>query len=269
MRTLAVINAKGGVCKTTTALCLAAGMAMRGKGKKPVLLVDADSQAHSTLISLEGEADSPTLREVLMDEATALDAIRPTRIKGLDILPAAGDLAACTTLLQDETGRELRLRRALRSVERKYSICIVDSAPQVTLVTMAVLRGVNELIVPINASLFALNGLGKLRDIVADVRRLLDHPELAIIGLLLVQAHKNAQTKELESALRRAHGSLVYKTTIPFAPIVDQAHNAYRTVMEWAPKSAVSEAYGKLIGEILNDSQKRRRGRAGAADSAA
>jgi chromosome partitioning protein len=258
VRTIAVINAKGGVCKTTTALCLAVGMAKRlTKGKKPILLVDADSQAHSTLVMLEQEAEAPTLREVLMDEAIAADAIRPTRIKGLDILPAADDLAACTMLLQDEPGRELRLRLALRSVERKYSCVVVDSAPQVTLVTMAVLRGVDELIVPIDASLFAVSGLGKLRDIVADVRRLLDHPELAIVGLLLVRAQKNRQTNELESQLREAYGSLVYQATIPFAPVVDQAHNAYRTVIEWAPTSAVSLAYGKLIGEITNDRKKR------------
>jgi chromosome partitioning protein len=270
MRTLAVINAKGGVCKTTTALCLAAGMAKRAKGQKPVLLVDADSQAHSTLIMLEREADRPTLREVLMDEAEAREAIQPTRIKGLDILPAAGDLAACTTLLQDETGRELRLRRALRSVERKYSCVIVDSAPQVTLVTMAVLRAVDELIVPVDASLFALSGLGRLRDVVADVRRLLDHDTLTIIGLLLVRAQKNKQTGELESQLRRAHGSLVYKTTIPFAPVVEEAHCAYRTVMEWSPSSAVSLAYGKLIGEIEHGrNAKRRGGRATKADDAA
>jgi len=269
MRSLAVINAKGGVCKTTTALCLAAGMAKRAKGQKPILLVDADSQAHSTLIMLEREADRPTLREVLMDEAEAREAIRPTRIKGLDILPAAGDLAACTTLLQDETGRELRLRRALRSVERKYSCVIVDSAPQVTLVTMAVLRGVDELIVPVDASLFALSGLGRLRDVVADVRRLLDHDALTIIGLLLVRAQKNKQTAELESQLRRAHGSLVYRATIPFAPVVEEAHCAYRTVMEWAPNSAVSLAYGKLIGEIEHGHKKRRGGRAAKADDAA
>lgn len=269
MRTLAVINAKGGVCKTTTALCLAAGMAKRAKGQKPVLLVDADSQAHSSLIMLEGEADRPTLREVLMDEAEARDAIRPTRIKGLDILPAASDLAACTTLLQDETGRELRLKRALRSIERKYSCVVVDSAPQVTLVTMAVLRGVDELIVPVDASLFALSGLGKLRDIVADVRRLLDHSALTIIGLLLVRAQKNRQTAELEQQLRRAHGSLVYRTTIPFSPVVDEAHCAYRTVIEWAPTAAVSVAYGKLIGEITNGRKKRSGRRAAAADDAA
>jgi chromosome partitioning protein len=271
MRSLAVINAKGGVLKTTTALSIAAGMAMQAKGKrqKPILLVDADPQAHSTLILCEREAESPTLREVLMDEAEALEAIRPTRIKGLDILPAAGDLAACTTLLQDETGRELRLRRALRSIERRYSCAIVDSAPQVTLVTMAILRGVNELIVPVDASLFALSGLGKLRDIVSDVRRLLDHPELTIIGLLLVRARADRQTRDLESQLRQAHGSLVYRTTIPFAPVVDQAHCAYRTVIEWAPTSAVSLAYGKLIGEINHGRKKRRGGRAAKANSAA
>jgi chromosome partitioning protein len=270
MRSIAVINAKGGVCKTTTALNLAAGMAKRVKSKdKPILLVDADSQAHSTLICLEGEADSPTLREVLMDEAEAVDAIRPTRIKGLDLLPAASDLAACATLLKDELGGPLRLRRALRSIDRKYSCVIVDSAPQVTQTTLAVLRGVDELIVPIDASLFALSGLGKLRDIVADVRRLLDHDALTIIGLLLVRTQRNPQTAELEKQLRRAHGSLVYQATIPFAPIVDQAHNAYRAVIEFAPKSAVSVAYGKLIEEITNGRTKRRGGRAAKADNAA
>ena len=205
-----------------------------------------------------------------MDEAEARDAIRPTRIKGLDILPAAGDLAACASLLKDELGGPLRLRRALRSVDRKYSCVVVDSAPQVTQTTLAVLRGVDELIVPVDASLFALSGLGKLRDIVADVRRLLDHPELTIIGLLLVRAQKNKQTTELEAQLRRAHGSLVYRTTIPFAPVVDEAHCAYRTVIEWAPTSAVSVAYGKLIGEITNGRAKKRRGgRAASADNAA
>jgi chromosome partitioning protein len=270
MRSLAVINAKGGVCKTTTALNLAAGMARRLKSKdKPILLVDADSQAHSTLICLEGEAGSPTLREVLMDEAEATDAIVKTRIKGLDILPAASDLVACATLLKDELGGPLRLRRALRSVDRKYSCVIVDSAPRIDQIGLAVLRGVDEVIVPVDASLFALSGLGQLRDVVADVRRLLDHDALTIIALLLVRMQKNAQGAELEKQLRRAHGSLVCRTTIPFAPIVDQAHCAYRSVIEFAPTSAVSVAYKKLIEEITNGRKKRRGGRADAAGSAA
>ncbi len=270
MRTIAVVNMKGGVSKTTTALCLAVGIAKRMKGGKPVLLVDADAQAHSSLVMLEHDAEPPTLTEVLMDEAEAVDAIRPTRIKGLHILPAAGNLASCTVLLKEETGRELRLRRALRSVERKYSVVIIDSGPQNTLLTTNILKAVNELVVPVDAGLFSINGLGKLRDLVSDVRRLLDHPSLVIIGVALVRAQKNRQTTELEAALRSAHGALVYRTTIPFATVVEQAHCSYRTVLEWAPASAVSMAYGKLIGEIMNgQSKKRRRGRAAQADSAA
>jgi chromosome partitioning protein len=270
VRTIAVVNMKGGVAKTTTALCVAAGMAMRAKGGKPVLLVDGDAQSHSSLVMLERDAESPTLTEVLMDEAEAAEAIRPTRVKGLHILPATGSLANCTVLLKDETGRELRLRRALRSVERKYSACVIDSGPQLSLVTTNILKAVNELVVPVDAGLFSINGLGKLRDIVADVRRLLDHPELTIIGVALVRAQRNKQTIELESSLRSAHGTLVYRTTIPFATVVEQAHCSYRTVLEWAPASAVSVAYGKLIGEIMNgQSKKRRRGRVAQADSAA
>ena len=193
------------------------------KGGKPVLLVDADAQAHSSLVMLEHDAEPPTLTEVLMDEAEAVDAIRPTRIKGLHILPAAGNLASCTVLLKEETGRELRLRRALRSVERKYSVVIIDSGPQNTLLTTNILKAVNELVVPVDAGLFSINGLGKLRDLVSDVRRLLDHPSLVIIGVAMVRAQKNRQTTELEAALRSAHGALVYRTTIPFATVVEQA----------------------------------------------
>ena len=270
MRKIAVVNMKGGVAKTTTALCLAAGMAKRAKaGSKPILLLDGDAQAHSTLIMTGQDAESPTLAEVLMDEAEASEAIRPTRIKGLHILPAGGNLANCTVLLKDETGRELRLLRALRSVEKKYSVCVVDSGPAQTLVLTNILKAVDELVVPVDAGLFSINGLGKLRDLVADVRLLLDHDALTIIGLALVRAQRSRQTTELEAALRSAHGTLVYKSVIPFAAVVEQAHCSYRTVLEWAPASAVSVAYGKLIGEILNGHKKRRGGRTAKANSAA
>jgi chromosome partitioning protein len=270
MRRLAVINMKGGVAKTTTALCLAVGMAARAKkGEKPILLVDGDAQAHSSLVLLEADATPPSLSEVLLDEAQAAQAIRPTRIKNLHILPATPSLASTAIRLKDETGGELRLRRALRSVERKYSAIVIDSGPAVNLVTLSIMKAVTEIVVPVDAGLFSIHGLGMLSATVQDVRRLLDHPALIIIGIALVKAHKDRQTAELESALRSAHGKLVYRTRIPYAPVVDQAHCAYRSVLEFAPKAPVSVAYSKLIGEILNGHAKRPSRRAAQADNAA
>jgi cellulose biosynthesis protein BcsQ len=108
-----------------------------------------------------------------------------------------------------------------------------------------------------------------LSSAVQDLRRVLDHPALVIIGVVLTKVQKNRQTAELEKALRQAHGKLVYRTTIPFAPIVETAHSAYRSVIEHSPSAAVSVAYGKLVTEIVNGDAKRRDRRAGQANHAA
>ena len=112
MRTIAVINAKGGSGKTTTALCLAFGLARRGVR---TLLVDADAQGNATMTALAGATpDPPTLGNVLLDQGTAEEAIRPTRLDHLDVLPADGQLADAALLLADRIGREYRLRDCAR-----------------------------------------------------------------------------------------------------------------------------------------------------------
>ena len=132
MRTIACLNWKGGSGKSTTALALAVGLARRLPKRQRVLLVNNDPQANSTLIMLDGRTpEAPTLADVLLDDALAIDAIRPTRVDRLDILPADGRLADCTVLLADELGRERRLRVALRSVEGAYGVCVVERAAPV------------------------------------------------------------------------------------------------------------------------------------------
>ena len=128
--TIACLNWKGGSGKSTTALALAVGLARRLPKNQRVLLVDNDPQANTTMVMLDGRTpEEPTLADVLLDQADAIDAIRKTRVDRLDILPADGRLADCTVLLADELGRERRLRVALRSVEDAYGVCVVDSPP--------------------------------------------------------------------------------------------------------------------------------------------
>ena len=151
MRSLAVMTLKGGAAKTTTALCLAVGLAQRGRR---VLAVDGDPQSNASMTLLDGEpAPPPTLGHVLLDQAEVGDAIRRTRVLGLDLLPADPQLADAALLLSDVMGREKRLRSALAAVAGGYDFAVVDAAPQMSLVSVNILNAVDGLIVPVDAGL--------------------------------------------------------------------------------------------------------------------
>lgn len=259
MRSIAVVNLKGGSGKTTTALCLAVGLARRLSRQRRVLLIDGDPQANATMTMLDGrEPDSPTLGDVLLDEAGAGEAIRPTRVPRVDLIPAEASLADCTLALADQIGRERRLRTALREVEGDYELVVVDGPPQLTLVSINILAAVDELVVPVDAGLYSIAGLGRLEVTVDQVRRHLDHSALRIAGLVLTRAQKNKATKDLEGQLREAFGPLVYKTVIPHSVKVEEAHARHRTILEWAPKSPPGAAYDRLVTEVLKHGAAKR-----------
>jgi chromosome partitioning protein len=258
MRTIACLNWKGGSGKTTTALALAVGLAERLPKKQRVLLVDNDPQSNATLIMLDGqEASEPTLTDVLLDDVDASEAIRRTRLDRLDVLPADGRLADLTALLAEvELGRERRLSVALSSVAAKYAACIVDSPPQLSLLTVNVLQAVSEVIVPIDPGLFAITGLGRLQETVDRVRHYLQHPSLAIVSLLMTRVTNSKTSRELERQLRETYGELVSQSVIPASAIVEEAHAHYRSIMEWAPGSNAGKAYNALVTEVLKHGQR-------------
>jgi chromosome partitioning protein len=260
MRTIASLNWKGGSGKTTTALALAVGLAQRLPRRQRVLLADIDPQSSSTLIMLDGKEPSrPTVTDVLLDDADASAAIRRTRIDRLDILPADGRLADLTALLAEvELGRERRLSVALESIADTYACCVVDSPPQLSLLTVNVLQAVSEVIVPIDPGIFAIAGLGRLQETVDRVRHYLQHPTLAIVSLLMTRVTNNRTTRELERQLRETYGRLVSASTIPASTVVEEAHAHYRSIMEWAPRSPVAAAYGELVTEVLKHGQPKR-----------
>jgi chromosome partitioning protein len=260
MRTIAVVNLKGGSGKTTTALALAVGMARRLPKRKRILLIDGDPQANMTMAMLEGcPAEVPTLGEVLLDQAAAAAAIRTTRLPQVDILPSDSDLANCALLLAEELGRERRLRAALRSVESDYEVCVIDSPPQLSLVSVNILQAVTEIVVPVDAGLWSVSGLGRLQETVEQVRKHLDHAELRIIGLVLTRAQKNRATRDLERQLREAYGDLVYETVIPLSVKVEESHARHRSVLEHAPNSPAALAYEQLITEVVKRHGKKQR----------
>jgi chromosome partitioning protein len=250
MRSVAVTNLKGGSGKTTTALCLAAGLADRGCR---VLLVDCDPQANATMTLLNGEpAEPPTLGHVLLGRASASEAIRPTRLDGLDILPADHQLADAALLLADQFGRERRLRTALHGLDG-YGRIVLDCPPELGLLTVNALNAVDGLVVPVDAGLYSIAGLARLHDVVEEVRRHLDNATLRIAGLVLTRTHRNRATADLERQLRAAYGPLVYRATVPHSVRVEEAHARNLTLVEFAPRSTPALAYDRLLSEVFGD----------------
>jgi chromosome partitioning protein len=255
VRSIGVVNLKGGSGKTTTALCLAVGAALRSLR---VLLIDADPQANASMTMLDGEpAEAPSIGHVLLGLAGAHEAIRPARFPGVDLLPADASLADATVELAQKMGRDKRLRRAVQELEGAYDLVVVDSAPQPSLVLYNVLNAVGELLVPVDAGLYSVAGLSALRELVEQVRHHLDNPALHISGLVLTRAHHNKATKDIESQLRAAFGALVHQAVIPHSVRVEEAHARHRTVIEFAPQSAPAVAYSGLLAEVLGDGQSK------------
>jgi chromosome partitioning protein len=263
MRRIAVMNSKGGSGKTTTAISLAVGMARR---RLRVLLVDADSQGNASLTMLDGHpADPPTLGHVLLGQVEPDEAIRPTRVEGLEILPADSRLADAALMLADAMGREHRFRRAMDRLDGRYDAVVVDCPPALSLVSVNVLAGVGELIIPVDAGVYALSGLGQLSQSVEDVRQYLGNSALRIAGLLLTRTHNNRATRDIGDQLRAAYGELVYRASIPHSVKVEEAHARNRTVGEFAPTSAPARAYDDLLSEVLGDGDEQRK-RTGSSD---
>ncbi len=262
MHRIALVNHKGGVGKTTVALNLAIGTAQRLRKGRRVLFIDGDSQGNASTTLLDGKApNKPTLTQVLLDDADATEAIRPSRYPGIDILPADSSLADCTVWLADQIGREQRLRVALEAIGDPYDLVVIDAPPAMSLVTVNIIHAVRGLLVVVDAGVYAVMGVAKLQDTVDKIKRHLSHPDLCIIGLVLNRVMKNQGARELEARLRETYGDLVHKTVIPYSPQVELAASHHKTILEYSPKSPAAKAFESLITEVQkNHGGKKRNG---------
>jgi chromosome partitioning protein len=253
MRTIAVVSMKGGVGKTTLALSMAVSMARGLKRKARLLVVDSDPQGSASMTLLEGKLPrDPTLSQVLLAEADVKEAIRPSRLPGIDLLPADLSLADCTLLLADQMGREQRLRVALRDVEDRYDACIIDSPPTMSLLNVNVLNAALELVVPVDPGIYSAVGLGKLQETVEQVRKHLCRPELGIVALAIVRIQRHKAHADFERQLRELYGPLVCKATVPDSVLVSVACSHHKTVGEYAPASPAAAALERLVKEITD-----------------
>ncbi len=244
-RTIAVINQKGGVGKTTTAVNLAAYLA---SDKYAVLLVDLDPQGNATSgLGLDKEL-TPTTYDVLLGVARLDQAVQETGRPGLYILPATAGLAVAEVDLVPMQSREFCLREALKNAA--YNFIIIDCPPALGLLTVNALTAADLLLIPVQAEYYALEGLGQLLATVQRVRQTIN-PSLDLLGVLLTMFDKRTSLSEqVTQELQNHFGDKVFQTVIPRNVRLAEAPSFGKTASEHDKWSKGARAYKQLAKEV-------------------
>lgn len=245
---ISIINQKGGVGKTTTAVNLAAYLA--DKGKK-TLLIDEDSQGNSTS-GLSAEVTwKGNLYDVLLDDQPVEEAIVKTAIKKLWVLPSSIDLAGAEIEIAGVPERETLLKRKIEALKESYDYILIDCPPSLGLMTLNALVASDSIIIPIQAEFYALEGLSQLVKTVQIVSRKLN-PSLHILGILLTMFDGRTNLSiQVAEEVKKYFGSKVFKTVIPRTVKLSEAPSFGEPILTYAPKSKGAEAYKKLCREVL------------------
>lgn len=253
---IAITNQKGGVGKTTTAINLAASMALN---ELKVLLVDCDPQGNSTSgVGVSKDDLKYTCYDVLTSACTVDEATVPTDFEGLYLLPADKNLVAANIDLVDVPEREFRLRDALHAVRDKYQYILIDCPPALDLLNLNGLVAADSIIVPIQCEFFALEGVSQLIDTIQRIREAFQH-ELPIEGVLLTMFDDRTNlTRQVAGDLRGFFGNQVFETVIPRSIRLAEAPSFGKPVISYDVRSKGAESYIKLAKEIIANEQAAR-----------
>jgi chromosome partitioning protein len=260
MRTIAVMNQKGGVGKTTTSVNLAAGLARRGKR---VCLVDLDPQAHASLhLGVEVAGEAPTIYHAFANEKT-LAQVRRLVAPGLWLVPSNIDLAAAEVELAGAPGRELILRETLEALlaAEAYDVVLMDCPPSLGVLTINALAAAGEVFIPLQPHFLALHGLSKLLETTALVTRRLNR-RLRVSGIVLCMYESNTRLAadvagDLEAFLAQCAADTpwararIFRARIRRNVKLAEAPSHGQSIFEYAPKCAGAEDYALLVEEVL------------------
>jgi chromosome partitioning protein len=247
---VAVVNQKGGVGKTTTAVNL--GTALATTGKHRVLVIDLDPQGNaSTGLGLSREARSTTTYELLLGEADLEKAVVATPVPGLSLVAASPDLAGVELEIAQRPHREFLLQRAIRDRLAAYDEVLIDCPPSLNLLTINALVAADRVLVPLQCEFYALEGLAQLTATIERVQQALN-PRLELHGVLLTMYDRRNNLCELVAADVRGHfGDKVYQTVIPRNVRLSEEPSHGVPVMIYDGRCAGAQAYLDLAGEIL------------------
>ncbi|HEV7732302.1 MAG TPA: ParA family protein [Candidatus Binatia bacterium] len=248
-RVVAVANQKGGVGKTTTAINLAAALALSGHR---TLLIDLDPQGSATTGVGRHSSDlHGNVYEVVIDGRAAAEVTHPTSVENLDVMPATRDLVGAEVELVNLPDREHRLFTAIAPIREAYEYLLIDCPPSLGLLTVNALRAADGVLVPLQAEYYALEGLTALLDTVGRVRDALN-PTLALDGLVLTMFDgRNSLARQVQTEVRTHFGSQVYSTVIPRNVRLSESPSHGVPVLIYDPSSRGSVAYQALAVEVL------------------
>jgi len=259
-RVLAVANQKGGVGKTTTAINLGACLAELGQR---VLLCDIDPQGNATTgLGVRKSESEHSMYQVIIEGEAMRDAVQPTAVEGLHIVPASVDLAGAEVELVGLERREYRLRQALEMMRPRYDMIIVDCPPSLGLMTLNALTAADAVLIPLQCEYYAMEGLTQLLRTVQLVQGGLN-PGLRVDGILLTMFDGRTNLSiQVADEVKRYYRDKVYRTVVPRSVRLSEAPSHGRPISRYDPRSRGSEVYRELAKEVLARGEAGARARA-------
>lgn len=248
-RVMAIVNQKGGVGKTTTAVNLGACLAEKGK---KVLLVDVDPQGNTTSgIGLAKSKVQRCIYDVLINDVDIETVVFPTAYEGLFVVPATIQLAGAEIELVSVLNREVRLRKALERIREKYDYLLLDCPPSLGLLTLNALTAADSVLVPIQCEYYALEGLSQLLNTITLVQKHLN-PDLKIAGVVLTMFDPRTNlSQQVIDEVQKYFGDKVFKTIIPRNIRLSEAPGYGQAIITYDEKSRGAEAYRQLAEEVI------------------
>ncbi len=247
--TLAVVNQKGGVGKTTTAVNLATSLAQAGKR---VLLLDCDPQGNATSGLGQKEAVEQSVYDALTGGVPLADVLlKDAGVPGLDLAPATIDLAGAEMEMFQELSRETILKKIIRPVEKDYQYILIDGPPSLGLLNVNILTAADAVLIPIQCEYYALEGISQLMDTVERVRHHLN-PKLAI-GMVILTMHDERinLSRQIVADVREFFGDAVARTVIPRNVRLSEAPSFGQPIALYDPRSKGAVAYAELAQEVI------------------